>query len=297
MEDAARHELTKLVELLEDEECRYLLSLVSDTAAGLRVWEGDAGILYDEYVKLRKFRLRRDAAGGAIVAGPPRSHEFEVIPVSKVYEGAGRLCLPTAFSPMPPLDAVLLRRRSRRDYSGTPLTLEALSAMLYFGAGVPGYTEGYGYGRLALRTFPSHGGLQSPELYVYVSNVSGIRPGLYHYVPPVHELEVLGQDDMSGVLAEIAFGEQHVTAAAVVFVCTGVYSRLKWKYGERSYRFMCIDSGCLLENLQLAAEALGLGACGLSGFAQDAVEEFLHLERGQEVPMWLMTLGNLAPEN
>src|SRR5690606_28909750 len=84
---------------------------------------------------------------------------------------------------------VVLNRRSERDFSAEPLTLEHLSTLLHHGAGTTGTVSGYGYRRLPLRTFPSAGGLQSPELYVSVQAVSGVPPAIYHYHPLDHALE------------------------------------------------------------------------------------------------------------
>jgi SagB-type dehydrogenase family enzyme len=97
--------------------------------------------------------------------------------------------------------------------------------------------------------------------------------------------------DHSHRLYSLVFNEQYVEQAAVVFMITGYYERLRWKYGERAYKFICIDAGFLGENLYLVAEALGLGACALSGFAQDGVEELLGIDGKEEIALMLITVG------
>ena len=72
---------------------------------------------------------------------------------------------------------------------------------------------------------------------------------------------------------------------------TGYYDRLRWKYGERAYRYMCMDTGFLAENLYLAAEAMGLGACAIAGFIDDAVEKLLGVDGKSEVVLLLATVG------
>jgi len=74
---SARDELRRLAGLLSDEECRHLLSVVNDVAAGERFWEGDFGLLYNEYAKLRFFRMGRNVPtapairAAAATAGTP----------------------------------------------------------------------------------------------------------------------------------------------------------------------------------------------------------------------------------
>ena len=74
----------------------------------------------------------------------------------------------------------------------------------------------------------------------------------------------------------------------------GNHERLRWKYGERAYRFLCIDAGVLPEDLLLTAEALGLGACAISGFADDLVEELLEINGRDEIALLLVTVGVAA---
>lgn len=87
------------------------------------------------------------------------------------------------------------------------------------------------------------------------------------------------------------FGEHYSDDAAAVLVLTGVYERLRWKYGERSYRFVCLDAGFVGQNIYLVAEALGLGTCAVSGFAQDVVETMLGVDGRSEIALALLTVG------
>jgi nitroreductase len=55
-----------------------------------------------------------------------------------------------------------------------------------------------------------------------------------------------------------------------------------------------MDSGFLGQNLYLAAEALSLGACAISGFAQDVIERLLSVDGKEEIPLMLFTIGMLS---
>jgi SagB-type dehydrogenase family enzyme len=275
------------VELLSDDECRYLAHTVGDIAAGERFWEGDFGLLYNEYAKLRYFKVGRQAP-----SAPAVGHDgFVPIGITKSYSGVQHVPLP----PAPPLDAslstALEQRRSRRSYTGAAIDLARLSAPLRYGCGVTATVPAYGFDRLPLRTFPSHGGLQSPEVYLWAAATDGLQAGFYHYEPLSHGLELMHVGDDRRRLQAMAFGEAYVARAGVVFLVTMAYERLRWKYGDRAYRFACMDAGFLGENLYLASEALGLGACAVSGFAQDAVEDFLGIDGKAELALLMLTVG------
>ena len=57
-----------------------------------------------------------------------------------------------------------------------------------------------------------------------------------------------------------------------------------------------MDVGFLGENLYLVAEALNLGACAISGFAQDAAEELLGVDGKRELALLLLTIGMRSDE-
>ena len=95
--------------------------------------------------------------------------------------------------PQPILDGetsvseALFERRSQRDFQDTELTQEQLAQLLWAAAGVT--TED---GR---RTAPSAGALYPLDLYVVVTQVTGLEPGLYLYQPEQHALaKVLAGD-------------------------------------------------------------------------------------------------------
>ena len=170
-------------------------------------------------------------------------------------------------------------------------SLGQLSTLLQHACGITGFVAAYNFTRLPLRSFPSHGGLQAPEIYLSAQAVDGLSAGIYHYHVIDHVLESLNPGNHRQKLCTLAFNERHVESSAVVFLITGYYERLRWKYGERAYRFMCIDAGFLGENLYLVAEALELGACAISGFAQDGVEELLGIDGKEEMALMLLTIG------
>jgi SagB-type dehydrogenase family enzyme len=289
-EPTAKDQLHRLVDLLSDYECAYLRSAVRDVVAGERFWEGDSGLLYHEYVKQRFFRVGRNAPR---TTSATDRHAFVPMCITKSYAANEQISLPQPPALTGLLQDALLHRRSRRDYQDSAIGLAQLSALLHYGCGITASVPAYGFDSLPLRTFPSHGGLQSPEVYVAARAVKGLEAGIFHYEPRSHSLELLQRGDYGTELRALAFGEAYVAQAAVVFLVTAVYDRLRWKYGERAYRFACTDVGFLGENLYLVAEDLGLGACAVSGFAQDAAEQIIDVDGKQELVLLLLTVGVL----
>src|SRR5690606_15352415 len=191
--EAAKVRVTQLMQLLSESECQALEPVIADVAGGERFWERDFARCYHEYVKARPIAPKRGMKVDTHRApGPVHTGEaFVSIPLAKSLSHLEVYELP----PPPPLELslahALARRSPRREFSGARASRAQISALLGHAAGISDRTEAYGYVALPRRTFPSSGGLQSPELYACVQNVEGLAPGLYHYIPDSHALGLL----------------------------------------------------------------------------------------------------------
>jgi len=288
---SSKDDLLRLVSTLSEYECSQLMGLVGGTVAGNRFWETDIATLYNESVKLRYFNVTRNAAAAAPPVPVVEDGIFAPIPILKSYSAAERVALPAPPSIVSEFGETLLNRRSERDYDGRAISLEVLSALLQHGCGTTGFAPAYGYNRLPLRTFPSSGGLQAPEVYLSAQAVEGVNPGIYHYHPVDHALELIKPGNHGAALRNLALDQPWVETASVVMIITGFYERLRWKYQARGYRFMCMDAGFLAENICLSARALSLGACAIAGFIDDALETLLGIDGEDEVPLLLISVG------
>jgi SagB-type dehydrogenase family enzyme len=286
-------EISRILDGLSDYEREHFLKLLGDASAGERFWEAGVATAYNQYVKTRS---NSDLASASF---DPSAAEgiFAPIPITKSYSGAARVVLPAPGAAASSLDALLQSRRSRRGVSRTPLTQEALSTLLHHAGGVTGSTAGYGYERLPLRSFPTCGGLQSPEIYLSVQAAADIAPGLYHYQAQQHALELMREGSCGPAMSKIALELEFVEKAAAVLIVTGSFERLRWKYGERAYRYMCVDVGCLTQNIYLVGEALGLAVCAIAGFVDEAVEHLLGVDGEDELALLLIAIGAPAAKN
>jgi len=232
---STKEHLSRTLGLLSEYECEHLSRIVDAIVAGERFWEGDVAIFYNEYIKMRSFSVSRNP--GAFVSTAPVGEEgiFSPIPLRKVYENANRVTLPPPTHLKDSLSDVVVRRRSRRLYRETSISIQHLATLLQHAAGITGAVAAYDFNRLPLRTFPSAGGLQSPEVYCYARMVTGIPPGLYHYHAIDNALESVESDDSGwSRLCDAVPGQPYIQTAGVVFIITGYYERLRWKYGSRA---------------------------------------------------------------
>src|SRR6266699_3508709 len=114
---SVREQLVQHLDLLSEIECEQLLGVVRDVEGGERFWEGDSGVFYDQYVKLRYAKLSRHARD-AKASGS----EFVAMHLpSKTYRDAERVDLPRPRQLTAALEDCLNKRRSRRDYSNRGL--------------------------------------------------------------------------------------------------------------------------------------------------------------------------------
>jgi SagB-type dehydrogenase family enzyme len=176
------------------------------------------------------------------------------------------------------------RRRSCRQYSGAAVGLNALSELLYYGAGI---SDADGFRRCV----PSAGGLYPLEIYMLSLNVQGLPAGAYHYDVRSHALTELAQDQFRERLTNVLFITEAVQKASAVLVITGVFGRSKIKYGERAYRFALLEAGHAMQNICLVATATGLGTCPVGGFIDDGLNDILDIDGVEEAAIYAVTVG------
>ena len=179
-----------------------------------------------------------------------------------------------------PLNEVLSRRRSRRDFTSSEPTSEQLSQMLWAAQGITDRKKGF-------RTAPSAGALYPLDIYVLRERV------LQHYVPDSHSLEQVSQGVDAGELAEAALGQMSLAAAPSVFVITGDFQKTRSKYGDRAERYVYMEAGHVAQNLLLEATALGLGAVPVGAFDDARVKSILKLPAERD-PLYLIPVGHPA---
>jgi SagB-type dehydrogenase family enzyme len=172
---------------------------------------------------------------------------------------------------------------------GVP-SLAALSHLIFYTYGVTGVVPSEPR-HLLLRACPSAGGLYPAELYVIVRDWPDLAPGLYGYDPTRHRLIQLWPGaEIADATAEACYGNAAVIAAPAMLVITGVFQRSSWRYGERAYRRILLDSGHLLANATLATQALGLRCSLTAAFCDERLNTLLRVDSESEGALALVTI-------
>ncbi|GAB4339254.1 MAG: SagB/ThcOx family dehydrogenase [Desulfobulbaceae bacterium] len=236
-----------------------------------------SGLCYLQETKLTPERLRE------------RRPLIEACPVFKEYSDTERVALPRPAGEglERPLRQVLQDRRSHRKFSASPLTLPDLAQLLWASQGITARAGNYFF-----RTAPSAGALYPIETYLGINNVTDVQPGLYHFSPHRFDLEQLNTGPPGAHLARAALGQKFLADSGVVFIWSAVFRRNMCKYGNRGLRYILLDAGHICENLLLAAEALGLGACPVAAFFDDEMNDLLGIDGEEESVLYLAAVGH-----
>ena len=214
--------------------------------------------------------------------------EWDIKPFPfKVYTDVPAIALPREIDVVatPALDAL-----ARSAPAAGRLTLPALSALLYYSAGVTRKKTYPGGGEVLFRAAASTGALYQTEVYVAAGEVEGLDPGLYHFCPGDFTLRRLRAGDVRGHLAAAA-AEPAVARRAATLVLTAIYWRNTWKYQARGYRHLFWDSGTMLANTLAVGEALGLAPRVLTGFVDARVNHVLGVDAAREAALELVPVG------
>lgn len=180
------------------------------------------------------------------------------------------------------------RRKSVREYARIPLSQEELAYLLWCTQGVKAITPR----PATIRNVPSAGARHALETYLLVNNVTGLNPGIYRYLALEHELLPISlSSGLAQKVAAAAVGQDFVVNSAVTFIWTAVIYRMKWRYGERGYRYIHLDAGHVCQNLYLAAHALACGVCAIGAFDDDALNALLGLDGEEHFAVYLAAVG------
>jgi len=178
------------------------------------------------------------------------------------------------------IEETLNKRRSVRDYKTGPLSLQQVSQLLWSASGK----------NLYRRTAPSAGAAYPLEIYLVVGEVEGLEPGIYHYSPPRHSLEMTKGHDVRSRLSLAALGQEMVEEAPVNIIIAADYGRTTGHYGQRGHRYVQMEVGHVGQNVSLQAIALSLGTVMIGAFGDKEVKEVLGID---EEPLYIIPVGKI----
>ena len=183
------------------------------------------------------------------------------------------------------IEESLHKRRSIRDYSEKPPTISEISQILWAAQGIT--EKSYG-----LRTAPSAGALYPLEIYIAVSNVSDLIPGLYKYNPRKHTLNKISEGDKRADISDAALKQDAIKNSSAIILITAVYERTAVKYGNRAERYTHIEVGAAGQNIYLQSVSLNIGTVMIGAFKDKDLKNVLSLPQNEN-PLIIMPLGKI----
>ena len=188
---------------------------------------------------------------------------------------------------------VLATRHSCRKFRRTQspgLSLNTISSILYYSAGIRNRDSILHAINKTRRMYPSAGARYSPELYLATFHTSNISHGLYHYNVKYNTLEQLALGNYKRTFEKLT-GQKWLRHANLVIIITAIFGRHVIKYSERGWRYIFLEAGHIGQNIQLLATSLNLCSCPIGGFLDYELIDLLDLREQQEVPLYLLAVG------
>jgi SagB-type dehydrogenase family enzyme len=192
----------------------------------------------------------------------------------------------------------LLARRTAREFTGEPIALETVGAILHatFGA-VHGPQRSdvedvgirsYGY----RRTSPSGGGLQVTEPYLISRTITGLPQGVYHYHAIDHTLTRIAAEFPAADLGPLLAGQNFANDLGFAIFLTVRFDKMWWKYPHsRSYRIALMDVGHLSQTFHLACTAYQLSSWLTGAFYDEEIARRLGFDARRQGAMLLIGAG------
>lgn len=169
---------------------------------------------------------------------------------------------------------------------------QRLSRLLYCSYGITAVIP-YPDNPLYLRTAPSAGGLYPAELYVIAAEGTFLPAGLYNYQVRTHSLLRFWDSHVWSALESACLWHPALAQTQLALVVTAIFQRSAWRYEDRAYRRICLDSGHLLGNIELAASICDYKAHLIGGFVDQPFNQLLYLDSDQEGVVAAFALADL----
>jgi SagB-type dehydrogenase family enzyme len=183
--------------------------------------------------------------------------------------------------PRDPIEQVILRRGSSRQFARSPIALPQLATML------DRATRG------VAADFLDPFGAQLNHLYLIAHAVDDLESGAYVFHRDGGRLECLKQGNFRNQAGYLGLEQQLPADAAVdIFFLTDLRPILQ-RFGNRGYRAVQMEAGILGGKLYLAAYAQRLGATGLTFYDDDVIRFFSPHAEGKSA-IFMVALGNRA---
>ncbi len=189
------------------------------------------------------------------------------------------------------LAEAIKQRESRRKYTLEALKLEELSFLLWATQGLKSIDRNKVWTK---RTVPSAGARHPFETYLIINRVDDLKPGVYRYLAIEHKLLLVNDKrPLPSQVSEACWGQAFVGDAAVVFIWVATPYRAEWRYSTVAYKGILVDVGHICQNLYLACESIGAGACAILAYEQEMIDALIGVDGENEFTVYLASLGKV----
>jgi len=178
----------------------------------------------------------------------------------------------------------------------TGKTWKRLSELLFLSYGVTAMLPTMMGPPLYLRTAPSAGGLYPAEVYLISRGTPLLPTGLYNYQCRTHSLIHFWENEVWSALQEACFWHQVLEKTQLAMITTAVFWRSAWRYEDRAYRRIFLDTGHLLGNIELAGALTNYRPHLIGGFADLKVNDLLFLDSELEGAIAVIPLADQLDE-
>ena len=170
---------------------------------------------------------------------------------------------------------------------------QRLSRLLLCSYGLTAKVPTMGGEPLYLRAAPSAGGLYPAEIYL-ISRGSKLLPaGIYNYQVRNHTLVHFWHSEVWQTLQAACFWHPTLEDTKLAIAITAVFFRSAWRYEDRAYRRIFLDTGHLLGNIELACSLNDYRPHLIGGFADQAVNDLLYIDSEIEGTIAIAALADL----
>ena len=236
-------------------------------------------------------------------------HEVEFPPLHEIHDASSlasreevaswRSVAPTTGSPSPsgsliplkplmpdevsqsPIESVILRRGSSREFAHESISFQQLSAVLERATqGIPA-------------DFLKPPATTLNDIYLIVNAVDDLTSGSYVFHRDLQTLELLEEGDFRYQAGYLGLHQELPADASVNIYLMSNLEPVLERFGNRGYRAAQLEASIIAGRIYLAVYALRLGATGLT-FYDDGVTEFFSPHGQNKSPMFLVALGKRA---
>ncbi|MEE4363553.1 MAG: SagB family peptide dehydrogenase [Desulfotignum sp.] len=187
---------------------------------------------------------------------------------------------PSGITPMPASDfspeityrLAITNRRSRRNFTACELPCSVWAA--FFRQVFSGIFSGH---------IPEETGASAKTFLVpamICQNLEGMADGLYTFSSEGSQLVCLHTGSLANALAGVCLDQAWIGRAAVNFLFLADLGAVESSLGSRGYRYVMMHAGRAGQRIYLAAEAFGLGCCGVGAMYDAEAAELLALKTG-----------------